>query len=263
MIGSGPQTGEWLGNPVQVRDGPAAVRGDALRYDATGFGREGSGGGAPSQKTCLPPPTRTPRWKGGFVHRLLLALTAFLAATAILVPSALGVRVSVRVEGKTTTIYGAAEPRFDAGSNAMDALEAASARGEFFYEVRQLSFGPYVSRIGRYPADSSSGWVFKVNGASPPVGADKVVLNDGDRVLWYWAEFGPAGGPKTLLLQRRPKGCYRVVAQDDTGKSTLAVGAVLHVDGRRLRTRGSACPGAHRGLVRATFTGAVRSNAVA
>ena len=198
------------------------------------------------------------------MHRLLFAFAAILAALAILAPAALGARVSVRVEGKTTTIYGAAEPRFEAGANAMDALEAASARGEFFYEVKQLSFGPYVSRIGRYPADASSGWVFKVNGASPPVGADKVTLNEGDRVLWYWAEFGPTGGPKTLLLQRRPKGCYRVLAQDDAGKSVPASSAVLLVDGRRVRTRGgSACPGTHKGLVRATLAGAVRSNAVA
>jgi hypothetical protein len=197
------------------------------------------------------------------VHRLFFALAALVALAAVLVPSALGVRVSVRVEGKTTTIYGAAEPRFEAGANAIEALETASVRAEFFYEVKQLSFGPYVSRIGRYPADASSGWVFKVNGASPPVGADKVVLKDGDRVLWYWASFGPTGGPKTLLLQRRPKGCYRVLAQDDAGKSTPAQGAVLNVDGRRVTTRsGAACPGAHKGLVRATLAGAVRSNAV-
>jgi Domain of unknown function (DUF4430) len=197
------------------------------------------------------------------VHRLLFALAAIVAAVVTLVPAALGARASVRVEGRTTTIYGASEPRFEAGANALEALEAASGRGEFYYEVTQLSFGPYVSRIGRYAADSSSGWVFKVNGASPPVGADKVALNEGDRVLWYWAEFGPAGGPKTLLLQRRPKGCYRVRAQDDAGQSAAATGAVLLVDGRRVRTRGaSACPGVHRGLVRATLPGAVRSNAL-
>jgi Domain of unknown function (DUF4430) len=197
------------------------------------------------------------------VHRPLYALAALVALAAVLVPSALGVRVSVRVEGKTTTIYGASEPRFEAGSNALQALDAASARAEFYYNVTQTSFGPYISQIGRYAADSSSGWVFKVNGASPPVGADKVTLNDGDRVLWYWATFGPAGGPKTLLLQRRPKGCYRVLAEDDAGKAAAAVGAVLLVDGRRVRTRGgSACPGAHTGLVRATLAGAVRSNAV-
>ena len=197
------------------------------------------------------------------MHRLPLALAAILAALALLAPAALGARVSVRVEGKTTTIFGASEPRFEAGANALDALEAASARGEFFYELKQLSFGPYVSRIGRYPADASSGWVFKVDGASPPVGADKVTLKDGDRVLWYWATFGDAGGPKTLLLQRRAKGCYRVLAQDDTGKSASAQGAVLLVDGRRVRTRGgSACPGVHKGPVRATLAGAVRSNAL-
>ena len=49
------------------------------------------------------------------MHRLLLALAALVALATVLVPSALGVRVSVRVEGKTTTIYGAAEPRFEAG----------------------------------------------------------------------------------------------------------------------------------------------------
>ena len=197
------------------------------------------------------------------MHRLLYALAALAALAAILVPSALGVRVSVRVEGKTTTIFGASEPRFDAGANALQALDAASARAEFYYTVTQTSFGPYISQIGRYPADASSGWVFKVNGASPPVGADKVTLSDGDRVLWYWATFGPTGGPKTLLLQRRPKGCYRVLAEDDAGKASAAAGAVLVFDGRRVRTRGgSACPGAHRGLVRATLPGAVRSNAV-
>jgi Domain of unknown function (DUF4430) len=197
------------------------------------------------------------------VHRLPYALAALVALAVVLVPSALGARVSVRVEGKTTTIYGASEPRFEAGANALQALDTASARAEFYYNVTQSSFGPYVSQIGRYAADASSGWVFKVNGASPPVGADKVTLNEGDRVLWYWATFGPTGGPQTLLLQPRPKGCYRVLAQDDTGKSSAAVGAVLLVDGRRVRTRGgSACPGAHSGLVRATLAGAVRSNAV-
>jgi Domain of unknown function (DUF4430) len=197
------------------------------------------------------------------VRRSLFASTALLVVAASLVPSALGVRASVRVEGRTTTIYGPAEPRFEAGANALEALEAASVRGEFFYEVKQASFGPYVTRIGRYLAEGMSGWVYKVNGVSPPVGADKATLSDGDRVLWYWATFGPAGGPKTLLLQRRPRGCYRVVAQDDAGKSAAAVGAVLQVDGRRVRTRaGSACPGVHKGLVRATLAGAVRSNAL-
>jgi hypothetical protein len=103
-----------------------------------------------------------------------------------------------------------------------------------------------------------------VNGTSPPVGADKVVLKDGDRVLWYWATFGPSGGPPTLVLRAGAKrGCYRVLSQDDNGRTTAARRARLHVGSRSvLAPSGSACVGAHRGLVTATLKGAVRSNAL-
>ena len=199
------------------------------------------------------------------MSRRLLTLLAVAAAVLLVVPAALAaVRVHVRVEGKTQTIYGAAEPTLSVQLNALDALESASLAGEFYYHVATASFGKYVDQIGRYPAGGSSGWVFKVNGVSPPVGADAVTLKPGDRVLWYWANFGPNGGPSTLSLRRAKRNCYRVVAQDDTGKTSPARGAVLHVDGRSVRARaGSACLGRHRGLVRATLAGAVRSNAVA
>ena len=199
------------------------------------------------------------------MSRRLLTLLAVAAAVLLVVPAALAaVRVHVRVEGKTQTIFGAAEPTLSVTANALDALESASLAGEFYYHVATASFGKYVDQIGRYPAGGSSGWVFKVNGVSPPVGADAVTLKPGDRVLWYWATFGPKGGPPTLSLRRAKRNCYRVVAQDDTGKTSPARGAVLHVDGRSVRTQaGSACLGRHRGLVRATLAGAVRSNAVA
>jgi hypothetical protein len=198
-----------------------------------------------------------------------LALLAAAACLAAATPTALAVRVHVRVEGKTRTIYGATEPTLDVGGNALDALETASVAGEFFYHVAQSSFGPYVDQVGRYAASGETGWVFKVNGASPPVGADKVQLKAGDRVLWYWAQFGIVpGGPPTLRLARVGKRCYRVVKQDENGAVTAATGAVLHVDGRVVKTQGAtgavaACIGKHTGLVRATLGGAIRSNAVA
>jgi hypothetical protein len=199
------------------------------------------------------------------VSRRLLILLVAAATALLLVPTALAaVRVHVRVEGKTQTIYGATEPSLSVKANALDALDAASLAGEFYYHVTTASFGSYVDQIGRYAAAGSSGWVFKVNGVSPPVGADAVNLKSGDRVLWYWATFGRNGGPPTLVLRRASRGCFRVLAQDDAGKTRTARGAVLHVDGRSVRTRaGSACVGAHRGLVRATLKGAVRSNALA
>ena len=200
------------------------------------------------------------------LRRLLVAFVAAL----VIVPSAAAVRVHVRVEGKTRTIFGATAPVVDVKANALDALEASSNAGEFYYHVQQTQFGPYVDQIARYGASGDTGWVFKVNGKSPPVGADAVSLKDGDTVLWYWAQFGAAGGPKTLVLERAGKqvSCYRVWAEDDTGVRTAPVGAVLHVGRTRIvQTQGAtgavaACVGKHRGLVRATLSGAVRSNAL-
>ena len=194
-------------------------------------------------------------------------LSSFLAAgvaALLIAPAASALRVHVRVEGKTRTIYGSTEPTLTVRSNAIDALESASVAGEFYYHVTTTAFGPYVDQVGRYLAAASNGWVFKVNGVSPPIGADKVALKDGDRVLWYWATFGPSGGPPTLVLRAGAKrGCYRVLSQDDNGKTTAARRARLHVGSRSVLARsGSACVGAHRGLVTATLKGAVRSKAV-
>ena len=191
-------------------------------------------------------------------------LAAALAALFLLVApaAALAARVTIRVEGKTQTIFAPAPRAVDA-TNALQALDLASLAGEFYFHVATASFGQYVDQIGRFAAEGQSGWVFKVNGASPPVGADKVELRDGDVVLWYFAEFGPSGGPPTLDLQRRPGGCYQAFKQDDRGTRTAAAGAVLLVDGRRVATHGGrACLRGRHGLVRATLAGAVRSNAL-
>lgn len=177
------------------------------------------------------------------------------------------VLVSVRVEGRTTTLFGAAEPHALAAT-PLDALEAASRAGEIYVHVTKASFGSYVDQIGRYPAGGSAGWVFKVNDVSPPVGADALELKSGDRVLWYWGDFSGGTGPKTLRLTRVGKtACYRAVAYDDSGQAAFPDGTVLHVDGRSVKTQGAAraavaCVGAHRGLVRATAPRMVRSNAV-
>lgn len=195
--------------------------------------------------------------------RRLLVLTALTALALALAASALAATITVRVEGKTRSIFGSLPVTVEA-SNAMQALDIASTLGEFHYQVVDSSFGPYVSQIGKYPAAGASGWVFKVNGASPPVGADKVELKDGDAVLWYFATFGDLGGPATLDLKAAGAGCYALSALDDAGKKVALRSASLHVDGRRVKVPagGKACVGRHTGLVRAFAVGAVRSNAV-
>jgi hypothetical protein len=200
----------------------------------------------------------------------LLALGALAALLVLGQGSSSGassVLVSVRIEGKTMTLFGPTEPRALAAT-PLDALEAASRAGELYYHVTSTGFGPYVDQIGRYAAAGTAGWVFKVDDASPTVGADKVALRRGDRVLWYYADFANGSGPKTLRLSRVGGSfCYRAVAFDDAGRALFPEGAVLHVDGRSVETQGAtqaamACVGPHRGLVRATAPGTVRSNAL-
>jgi Domain of unknown function (DUF4430) len=194
------------------------------------------------------------------VFRRPVVLLVALVAAFVLVPAALAAVVHVRVEGKTQTIFGSTQPLL-MGANALEALAAAATKGEFYYHVQQASFGAYVDQIGLYPASGSSGWVFKVNGASPPVGADQVQLRDGDVVLWYWALFGPAGGPPTLVLKRNTRGCYVATGQDDQGRASVQRGTAVHVDSRTIPApTGRVCLKRHRGLVWATAPGAVRSN---
>jgi len=59
------------------------------------------------------------------VSRRLCIFVAVLATALLVVPAALALRVHVRVEGKTQTIYGSTEPTLNVNANALDALESA------------------------------------------------------------------------------------------------------------------------------------------
>jgi hypothetical protein len=196
------------------------------------------------------------------VFRRFVLVAAVLAALVV-VPSALAARVHVRVEGKTQTIFGAAEPTLTVKDNALDALEAASTAGEFFYHVTVSGFGPYVDQIGRYPGSGNGGWVFKVNGILPPVGADAVHLKDGDTVLWYWATFSGSAGPLTLEVETslvRGRRCFFATGRNDAGHASRVRNVVFTLNGRRRSSKsGVVCTKPGRFGVRVAKAGAVRS----
>ncbi|HEX2112568.1 MAG TPA: DUF4430 domain-containing protein [Gaiellaceae bacterium] len=215
-------------------------------------------------------------------HRPLVLLGVSLLALALAAP-ALAVRVHVRVEGARATLFGPTEPFVTPVTGAwappagaavaldaatpLGALEAASRRGELFYRLESFSFGPYVAQIGRLSGTETTGWVYKVNGVSPPVGAHAHELREGDHVLWYHATFGAAGGPRTLALQRRTpvrsrRGvrCFRALSVDDNGRRAVERDVVFRVDDRAVRSRsGRICLRGHWHAVRATKPGFVRS----
>jgi Domain of unknown function (DUF4430) len=191
------------------------------------------------------------------------SLFVALVAAFVLVPSALAARVHVRVEGKTQTIFGTAEPTLNVKATALDALEAASLAGEFYYHVATTAFGPYVDQIGRYPAAGSSGWIFKVNGIVPPIGADQVKIKDGDTVLWYWATFSGPAGPLTLEVETslaRGKRCFYATGRNDAGRSSRVRGVVFTLNGRPVSSAsGVVCTRLGRYTIKVTKAGAIRS----
>ena len=213
--------------------------------------------------------------------RRTLVFLGVLAASVAFAAPALSVTVHMRVEGVGQTIFGARQPLLtpvsgpfrtpgpgsvqvtQTGQTPFGALERASRRGEFYYHADEFSFGPFVNRIGRYPASGSSGWVYKVNHASPPVGANAYRLRAGDQVLWYFARFGPQGGPRTLDLVRTRDGCFRALLRDDNGARSRATDVIFVQDGRRIRSAsGKRCPSGRWHGLRATKGGAVRSEVV-
>jgi hypothetical protein len=212
------------------------------------------------------------------VPRRLVVLILATALVLTLVPIAHAIRVHVRIEGAGSTLFGAEQPRVTpflgtltqgdvslelSQPTALGALETASRRGEIFYQLVGTSFGPFVAQIGRLAGEGSSGWVYKVNGASPPVGADAHVLEEGDVVLWYYATFGETGGPQTLDLRRVGRGCFRAYAQDDAGIATPATDVVFRRDGRSIADEdGRLCPSGHWHRLSVTREGAVRSQVV-
>ncbi len=199
------------------------------------------------------------------MYRRYLVVLAALAALAVVPTAVAAARVHVRVEGKTQTIFGATEPTLTVNANVLDAIEAASLAGEFYYHVRTTSFGPYVDQIGRYAESLSSGtgWVFKVNGALAPVGADAVQLRDGDTVLFYYATFSGPKGPLTLEVESsivRGKRCFFASGRDDAGRASRVRGVVFTLNGRRIRSaNGVVCTRKARYSVRVAKPGAIRS----
>src|SRR5262249_21930348 len=159
--------------------------------------------------------------------------------------------------------FGTTEPTLNVTATALDSLETASLAGEFYYHVAQTAFGPYVDQIGRYPASGSSGWIFKVNGIVPPVGADQVTVKDGDTVLWYWATFSGPAGPLTLEVETSIVGgrrCFFATGRNDAGRASRVRRAVFTRNGRRMSSAGGVvCTRRGHYAVRVSKTGAIRS----
>ena len=249
---------------MQIRDGPAAVRGVALRHEATERELGKAAEGEPRvRRPAGRPPYRSPR------GRRNRGQTATRASS----PSRWSCR-RPRSQRPSTFASKARRARSSPRPRSPSPPGTRSTRssrrrslGELYYHLTQSSFGNYVDQVGRYGGTADSGWVFKVNDVSPPVGADKVVLKDGDHVLWYYATFGPTGGPPTLEVKASGEG---LLHGGRLRRQRQGRGGDRPASGTSARRRRSPARSARRsapGRTRACSCarprpGAVRSNAV-
>ena len=221
---------------MQVRDGPAAVRGDAPAPNCHWPpGREGGTGGRPSQKTCRVAATRTPRGRR-------IRVSTFRHPGRGSDPdrrTERGRHVRRRSASKVSRGRSSVPPtRASTATQRARCPEDAGKAGEFFVHVTPTSYGPYVDQVGYYAAFGSSGWTYKVNGVSPPVGADQYALEPGDRCSGTGRSSGCREGRRRWSSHRAQRGLLPGLLPRDTGAKTAALGAALHVDGRSVKTQG-------------------------
>jgi len=95
-------------------------------------------------------------------------------------------KTSFRIEGSNETVCTGEA----AGITALDIIKNAKNICGFEYEIEDTGWGPYLKRINNDQALGMTGWLYMVNGSSPPVGAADYELKVGDSVLWYYGEFG-------------------------------------------------------------------------
>jgi len=103
--------------------------------------------------------------------------------------------------GSVTLTKGKVEIRLKDGSkaevdglSALAALWKASQIGNFSVDIVNSSWGLYIESIAGIEPEGLSGWMYWVNypyEAIPSVGAADYILDDGDRLIFYYGSYNP------------------------------------------------------------------------
>lgn len=94
--------------------------------------------------------------------------------------------VKLRIEGKTQTLC---QTELQA-QTALEIIKKAASVCNYSYEIKETSFGPYLSKINEEEAAGMSGWLYLVNNTAALVGANDYYLKEGDEVIWYYGDWG-------------------------------------------------------------------------
>ena len=184
------------------------------------------------------------------------AVTALLGVpypVAVLQPQD-GVTVDVRVEGETGTVWSGTLTVNDstitddqggqhylAVPTALGALDEASQAGDFPYVVQDSAYGLYINSINGEEPAGTAGWMYRVDYASPTLGAADFILGESSppapphqEILFSYSEWGQI--PLKLEVNTTTPGVgdaftVSVTEYDDgTGTWSPAESATVHAD---------------------------------
>jgi len=78
---------------------------------------------------------------------------------------------------------------FDKGASVWDILQEVCGNNSVKLTTKNTTFGVYVSGINNldeFDCGKQSGWVYTVNGKSPPVSCSKYTVSDGDTIVFKY-----------------------------------------------------------------------------
>lgn len=80
------------------------------------------------------------------------------------------------------------------GSNALDATQLFCVSNDIPIELD--SAGTYIVSMagaGEKDVEATTGWIYTINGESVSVGANEIILEEGDEISWEFIDFTSAG----------------------------------------------------------------------
>ena len=73
-------------------------------------------------------------------------------------------------------------------ASAYEALQNIAKENNLQLKTKQYDFGIMVTGIGQYENGKLMYWIYEVNGKTPPLSADKYVINSGDIINWKYSK---------------------------------------------------------------------------
>lgn len=189
------------------------------------------------------------RIHGRRIHAWILVVAMLAAWTVALgsAPAWADARVKVRVEGADSTVWAGSVnvgtsvltdkdgATHTVSGKALCTLDEAARLGAFPYQLQSFAWGLFIDGVNdewSVLAPPYPGWLYRVNGVSPPVGADALDVSDGDEVLWYYGTYDASPVAVAVSSRALPVGnvlTVRARQLDAAGAATPLPGATVHV----------------------------------